>query len=67
MNIFHPDILIFKDNFSEDSDTFLQLGTSFNIPSNYHQGPAFAANHEELFPLPRHCRIGDIQVWLQRF
>jgi hypothetical protein len=27
---------------------------------NINEGPAFAANHEELYPLPHHCRIGDI-------
>jgi len=28
-------ILIFKDNFPEDSDTFIQLSTRYNISSNY--------------------------------
>jgi len=27
---------------------------------NTNQGPAFAGNHEEIFPFPHHCRIGDI-------
>jgi len=59
--IYSVQISLFLKIISQRTVIYLPISaqvSTFRRTTN--QSPAFAANHEELFPLPYRCRIGDI-------